>query len=59
MRRLVKIIVFGIITLYLLVCYQVWNDKRAVNKYNKLIIKNTYLWYRPIALSKSLTDCSY
>lgn len=41
MRRLVKIIVFGIITLYLLVCYQVWNDKRAVNKYNKLIIKNT------------------
>ena len=41
MRRLVKIIVFGIITLYLLVCYQVWNDNRAVNKYNKLIIKNT------------------
>ena len=41
MRRLVKIIVFGIITLYLLVCYQVWNDKRTVNKYNKLIIKNT------------------
>lgn len=41
MRRLVKIIVFGIITLYLLVCYQVWNDKRTVSKYNKLIIKNT------------------
>lgn len=41
MRKLVKIIVFGIIIVYLFICYQVWNDKKDIKKYNKLIINNT------------------
>lgn len=41
MRKLVKIVVFGIIIIYLFICYQVWNDNEDIKKYNKLIIKNT------------------
>lgn len=41
MRKLVKIVVFGIIIVYLFICYQVWNDNEDIKKYNKLIIKNT------------------
>lgn len=41
MRKLVKIVVFGIIIVYLFICHQVWNDNEDIKKYNKLIIKNT------------------